>query len=43
MTAVARQKEGEVNPKDQDGTGHLKGQSRGVCGCFHLTALNLGR
>ena len=39
MTAVARQKEGEVNPKDQDGTGHLKGQSRGVCGCFHLTAL----
>ena len=39
MTAIARQKEGEVNPKDQDGTGHLKGQSRGVCGCFHLTAL----
>lgn len=39
MTAVARQKEGEVNPKDQDGTGHLKGQSREVCGCFHLTAL----
>ena len=42
MTAVARQKEGEVNLKGQDGTGHLKGQSRGVCGYFHLTA-NMGQ
>ena len=39
MMAFALQNEGEVNPKDQDGTGHLKEQRRGVCGCFHLTAL----
>ena len=39
MMAFALQNEGEVNPKDQDGTGRLIEQSREVCGCFHLTAL----
>lgn len=39
MMAFALQNEGEVKPKDQDGTERLKGQSRGVCGCFNLTAL----
>ena len=42
MMAFALQNEGEVKPKDQDGTGRLIEQSRGVCGCFHLTA-NMGQ